>query len=110
MGSWRGGPTIAIIALKCPDIKVTVVDLSQSQIDAWNSDDLPSDRFWEDITRVSGREFILPFECDTAIIEMILSSSRVNTPNETHWNWQSPHPTLKLRGLCPKESPEVAIE
>ena len=36
-----GAPTMAIIALKCPDVKVTVVDLSQKQIDAWNSDDLP---------------------------------------------------------------------
>jgi UDPglucose 6-dehydrogenase len=36
-----GGPTMAIIALKSPRIKVTVVDLSQSQIDAWNSDNLP---------------------------------------------------------------------
>lgn len=36
-----GGPTMAVIALKCPHIKVTVVDLSQSQIDAWNSQTLP---------------------------------------------------------------------
>jgi UDPglucose 6-dehydrogenase len=36
-----GGPTMAVIAIKCPRIKVTVVDLSQAQIDAWNSDKLP---------------------------------------------------------------------
>ena len=36
-----GGPTMAVIARKCPRIKVTVVDLSQKQIDAWNSDKLP---------------------------------------------------------------------
>lgn len=36
-----GGPTMAVIAVKCPRIKVTVVDLSQKQIDAWNSDHLP---------------------------------------------------------------------
>ena len=36
-----GGPTMAIIALKAPRIKVTVVDLSQNQIDAWNGDNLP---------------------------------------------------------------------
>lgn len=36
-----GGPTMAVIAIKCPRIKVTVVDLSQKQIDAWNSDHLP---------------------------------------------------------------------
>ena len=36
-----GGPTCSIIAQKCPDIEVIVVDLSQQRIDAWNSDDLP---------------------------------------------------------------------
>jgi UDPglucose 6-dehydrogenase len=36
-----GGPTMAVIAYRSPRIKVTVVDLSQKQIDAWNSDKLP---------------------------------------------------------------------
>lgn len=36
-----GGPTMAIIALKAPRIKVTVVDISEVQIGAWNSDHLP---------------------------------------------------------------------
>lgn len=36
-----GGPTCSVIALKCPEIQVTVVDLSQSRIDAWNSNRLP---------------------------------------------------------------------
>jgi UDPglucose 6-dehydrogenase len=36
-----GGPTMAMIASKCPDIRVTVVDLSKPRIDAWNSSDLP---------------------------------------------------------------------
>ena len=36
-----GGPTCSIIAQKCPEIEVIVVDLSQQRIDAWNSDNLP---------------------------------------------------------------------
>lgn len=36
-----GGPTCSVIALKCPHIKVTVVDINQSRIDQWNSDELP---------------------------------------------------------------------
>ena len=35
-----GGPSMAIIADKCPDINVTVVDVNQKRIDAWNSEDL----------------------------------------------------------------------
>lgn len=36
-----GGPTCSVIALKCPEIKVTVVDLSKPRIDSWNSEKLP---------------------------------------------------------------------
>jgi UDPglucose 6-dehydrogenase len=37
----QGGPTCSIIADKCPDIDVTVVDLSEKRIEAWNSQSLP---------------------------------------------------------------------
>ena len=36
-----GGPTMAVIAEKCHDINVTVVDLNEDRIKAWNSDSLP---------------------------------------------------------------------
>ena len=36
-----GGPTMAIIAYKCPDIKVTVLDINEARINAWNGDVLP---------------------------------------------------------------------
>ncbi|CAF1605827.1 unnamed protein product, partial [Adineta ricciae] len=36
-----GGPTCAIIASKCPNVQVTVVDVSAERISAWNSDALP---------------------------------------------------------------------
>ena len=32
---------MTIIASKCPDYKVTVVDISEERINAWNSDELP---------------------------------------------------------------------
>jgi len=35
-----GGPTMAVIALKCPSIE-DVVDISKSCIAAWNNDQLP---------------------------------------------------------------------
>ena len=38
-----GGPTMAVIADRCPDIQVTVVDLDQARIDAWNDPDLGID-------------------------------------------------------------------
>ncbi len=36
-----GGPTMVVIANKCPEYKVTVVDISEVRINAWNSDELP---------------------------------------------------------------------
>jgi len=36
-----GGPTCSMIAYKCPDITVNVVDKMSKRIDQWNSDKLP---------------------------------------------------------------------
>ena len=36
-----GGPTMAMIAYKCPQYRVTVVDINHEKIARWNSDDLP---------------------------------------------------------------------
>ena len=36
-----GGPTMAMFADRCPDYKITVVDINQERIAAWNSDHLP---------------------------------------------------------------------
>lgn len=36
-----GGPTCSVIAWKCPDIKVTVADMSKERIAQWNSEKLP---------------------------------------------------------------------
>jgi UDPglucose 6-dehydrogenase len=44
--TWLGagyvdGSSMAMIAAKCPDIEVTVVDPNTARIEAWNSDRLP---------------------------------------------------------------------
>lgn len=36
-----GGPSCAVIALKCPEIEVTVVDKNAHRISQWNSNKLP---------------------------------------------------------------------
>lgn len=36
-----GGPTCSVIAYKCPNLMVDVVDLSRQRIAQWNSDKLP---------------------------------------------------------------------
>lgn len=36
-----GGPTSSVMALMCPDVQVTVVDMNEEKIGQWNSDKLP---------------------------------------------------------------------
>ncbi len=36
-----GGPTMAMIAQKCPEYRVVVVDTNADRIAAWQSDTLP---------------------------------------------------------------------
>ena len=35
-----GGPTMSVLADKCPEIQINVVDLNASRIAEWNSDNL----------------------------------------------------------------------
>ena len=35
-----GGPTMAVIAQKCPHINVTVVDINEKRINQWNDPDV----------------------------------------------------------------------
>ena len=35
-----GGPTMAVIADKCPKLNVTVIDIDEEKIKKWNSEDL----------------------------------------------------------------------
>ncbi|TID13396.1 UDP-glucose 6-dehydrogenase [Venturia nashicola] len=86
-----GGPTCAIIADKNPDIHVTVVDLSQVRIDAWNSENLPiyEPGLKEIVTRArDGESTRLPnlffsTNVDLAILEADLIFVSVNTPTKT---------------------------
>lgn len=57
-----GGPTCAVIALKCPEIRVTVVDKSVDKIEQWNSEVLPiyEPNLDEVLTKLAGE---IPGDC-----------------------------------------------
>ena len=48
-----GGPTMAVIAQKNPNINVTVVDIDSERIDLWNSKDLSKLPVFEPVKRLS---------------------------------------------------------
>ncbi|KAJ3520763.1 hypothetical protein NM688_g9117 [Phlebia brevispora] len=81
-----GGPTCAVIALKCPQIQVTIVDLNQSRIDAWNSPDfsLPiyEPGLVEVVKQARGRNLFFSTDVDKAINESDLIFVSVNTPTK----------------------------
>ena len=35
----RRGPTMAVIASNCPELRINVVDINEDRIKAWNSED-----------------------------------------------------------------------
>ncbi|KAI8643771.1 UDP-glucose/GDP-mannose dehydrogenase family, NAD binding domain-containing protein [Parasitella parasitica] len=79
-----GGPTCAVIAYKCPHIKVTIVDLNQQRIDAWNSDKLPiyEPGLEEIVFKCRGKNLFFTTEVDEAMVEADLIFVSVNTPTK----------------------------
>ncbi|RPD52919.1 UDP-glucose dehydrogenase [Lentinus tigrinus ALCF2SS1-7] len=81
-----GGPTCAVIALKCPHIQVTIVDLNQARIDAWNSPDFNVPIYEPGLVDVirgcRGRNLFFSTDVDKAIQEADLIFVSVNTPTK----------------------------
>lgn len=81
-----GGPTMAMIACKAPDIEVRVVDMNSVRIAAWNSDTLPIyEPGLDEIVRGS-RGVNLHFSTDVrgAIEAADIIFVAVNTPTKTY--------------------------
>ena len=82
-----GGPTMAVIADRCPQIQVTVVDLNAERIAAWNDDDLSRLPIYEPgldavVGRARGRNLHFSTEVDAAIAAADLVFLSVNTPTK----------------------------
>ena len=75
---------MTVIANKCPEYKVTVVDISQERIDAWNSDQLPlfEPGLFDRILKVRGKNLFFSTDIDTAIDQADIIFVSVNTPTK----------------------------
>ena len=80
-----GGPTMAVIANKCPDYKVTVVDISRERIDAWNSNRLPiyEPGLRDRVEKARGKNLFFSTDIDAEIAAADLIFVSVNTPIKT---------------------------
>lgn len=80
-----GGPTMAVIADKCPHVKVTVVDVNEQRIAAWNSQDLPiyEPGLLEVVNRARGRNLFFSTDTTAGIAAADIIFVSVNTPTKT---------------------------
>ena len=81
-----GGPTMAMIAAKCPDVRVTVCDPNEQRIAAWNSDTLPvyEPGLQEVVESARGRNLFFSTDIRKAIRESEIIFVSVGTPTKTY--------------------------
>lgn len=80
-----GGPTMAMIAYKCPQYKVTVVDINPDRIGQWNSDNLPIYEPGLDkiVKATRDKNLFFSTEIEKGIRESEIIFVSVNTPTKT---------------------------
>jgi UDPglucose 6-dehydrogenase len=108
-----GGPTMAVIAQKCPNIKVTVVDLNEARIAAWNDADFDKLPVYEPgladvVKEARGRNLFFSTDVDKAIDEAQMIFISVNTPTKTYGAGKGMAADLKYIELCARQIARVA--
>jgi UDPglucose 6-dehydrogenase len=108
-----GGPTMAVIAQKCPDIQVTVVDLNEKRIAAWNDPDVSKIPVYEPglsdiVVQARGRNLFFSTDVDAAIEQSQMIFISVNTPTKTYGTGKGMAADLKYIELCARQIARVA--
>jgi len=80
-----GGPTMSVIALKCPEYKITVVDINRERISQWNSNKLPiyEPGLKEVVEKCRNKNLFFSTEVSKGIEEADIIFVSVNTPTKT---------------------------
>jgi len=108
-----GGPTMAVIADKCPDVCVEVVDLNQQRIAAWNDAELNNLPIYEPgldavVTRARGKNLFFTTAVNEAIAKADMIFISVNTPTKTYGKGKGMAADLKFVELCARQIAEVS--
>jgi len=104
---------MAVIAKKCPHIKVTVVDLNEARIAAWNDEDTNNIPVYEPglndvVAEARGRNLFFSTEVDKAIAEAEIIFISVNTPTKTYGSGKGMGADLKYIELCARQIARVS--
>jgi UDPglucose 6-dehydrogenase len=113
-----GGPTMAMIAAKCPQYKVTVVDIDKEKIAAWQSDNLPiyEPGLLEVVKQALGRNLFFSTELEKNIKESEIIFVSVNTPTKTFGEGAGKSSNLQYWEKCARdirgaaESDKIIVE
>ena len=105
-----GGPTIAMIARKCPDVQVTVVDINEARIAAWQTDELPiyEPGLLEVVQEARGRNLFFSTDVDQGIRDADIVFVSVNTPTKTFGAGAGKASDLQYWELCARRIKEVS--
>lgn len=105
-----GGPTMAVIAKKNPNVEVTVVDINQQRIDAWNSDHLPiyEPGLDEVVREARGKNLFFSTDIDKGIAESDIIFVSVNTPTKTFGHGAGCAADLQYWEKCARRILEVS--
>ena len=107
--NYLGCRTMSVIALKCREIKVSVVNLNKARIAAWsneNLDNLPvyEPRLAKVVGEARGRNLFFSINVDAG--DMIFLA--VNTPTKTYGEGRGVVADLKIVELCARQIARIA--
>jgi UDPglucose 6-dehydrogenase len=107
-----GGPTMSVLAQKCmnKDVVVTVVDLNEAMIKAWNSEDLPiyEPGLYEVVKKCRGVNLFFSSDIKKHIAEADIIFVSVNTPTKTTGMGAGRMANIKNCELCARTIAEVS--
>ena len=112
---------MAVIAQKCPDVYVTVVDINEARIKAWNDENLDNLPVYEPglsdvVAEARGRNLRFCTNVEGAIKEADMIFISVNTPTKTYGEGKGQAADLKWIELCARqiaaaaESDKIVVE
>ncbi|KAI0989886.1 hypothetical protein GJ496_008317 [Pomphorhynchus laevis] len=107
-----GGPTCAVMAMKCPELSVYVVDINEDRINAWNSDNLPCYEPGLDhiVKLCRNRNLFFTTDFKSVIEKSQLIFISVNTPTKRTGFGQGRAPDMQYIDACTRLIAEYAKE
>ncbi len=109
-----GGPTMAVIADKCPNIQINVVDKNKSRIDKWNSKDFSQLPVYEPglaeiIEKCRNKNLYFSSELESNIRKADIVFISVNTPTKTKGVGAGKASDLKWVEACARQVARFSI-